>query len=211
MAENVSFLNGGDLSSLCFEGLYFGTPPGADHFTIQIYASGGFPLLPSGQPLAEFVEGQNLTVARTQIEGTLHSYSATFAPVPVLSSTCYWIVVRNALPDNTWHWADGDKSNGDLFSMTDLNQNGVFELPGEFAPDDLSLCTNLVLAQGAAGCHPCRCDWIPDGFHNTQDFFDFMTDFFAGDADYNGDRVTNSQDFFDFMACFLEERPFCYG
>jgi len=34
-------------------------------------------------------------------------------------------------------------------------------------------------------------------------FFDFLTAFFALDADFNGDGATNSQDFFDFLAAFL--------
>jgi hypothetical protein len=42
---------------------------------------------------------------------------------------------------------------------------------------------------------------------NSQDFFDFLTSFFASDADFNGDMVTNSQDFFDFLSCFFAGCP----
>ncbi|MBC7771681.1 MAG: hypothetical protein H7210_04225 [Pyrinomonadaceae bacterium] len=66
---------------------------------------------------------------------------------------------------------------------------------------------------GAGGAQPllvfvvnagdCPSDYNHDDAVNSQDLFDFLTDFFAGSADFNADGVTNSQDFFDFLAVFF--------
>ncbi len=49
----------------------------------------------------------------------------------------------------------------------------------------------------------CGADWNVDLAADSQDFFDFIADFFNAAADMNGDALTNSQDFFDFLAAFF--------
>ncbi len=65
-------------------------------------------------------------------------------------------------------------------------------------------------ACGSATSNPavltiCPSDFNCDGLVNSQDFFDFLGAFFAGQpaADFNHDALVNSQDFFDFLAAFF--------
>jgi hypothetical protein len=52
---------------------------------------------------------------------------------------------------------------------------------------------------------PCAADFNQDGLANSQDYFDFLTAFFAQSpaADFNHDGVVNSQDYFDFLTAFF--------
>jgi hypothetical protein len=76
----------------------------------------------------------------------------------------------------------------------------------EVALYDRALTPDEVQAHYAAlSLHPfiCHANVNGDCEVNSQDFFDFLSQFFASNADYNDDGVTNSQDFFDFLADFF--------
>ncbi len=59
---------------------------------------------------------------------------------------------------------------------------------------------------GVSTCDPvCAADFNGDTFVNSQDFFDFISAFFALEpaSDFNRDAFINSQDFFDFLNAFF--------
>jgi len=59
-----------------------------------------------------------------------------------------------------------------------------------------------VCGAGPAGSG-CPCDFNADGALSSQDFFDFLTAFLQGSADYDHNGLTDSADFFGFTECFF--------
>jgi hypothetical protein len=55
----------------------------------------------------------------------------------------------------------------------------------------------------------CPCDWDGNGAVESSDFFVFLEDFFAGEADFDLDGVTNSQDVFGYLECFFAPPAGC--
>lgn len=50
----------------------------------------------------------------------------------------------------------------------------------------------------------CPCDWnLSGGAATLQDLFDFLSSYFAGKGDFNGDAAVTVQDIFDYLACYF--------
>ncbi len=93
------------------------------------------------------------------------------------------------LPMNDWELrrAYGVSLDGRTFIGEGRNQNGVF--------------------QGWVASLGCCCppDWNRSGMADSQDFFEFISDFFEGTGDYNRDGVSTSSDVMIFLSDLLSD------
>jgi hypothetical protein len=132
----------------------------------------------------------------------MYSYSLRPDPVFAVDATAhYWVSVVAILDrggdadEPQWGWVQAQV----VFPPVSHTR---FFTP-KFEPNLNNVDMGFVIL-GATGEQPCDCDWNEDSELNSQDFFDFLNDFFAGGGDFNGDKTINSQDFFDFLTCFFE-------
>ena len=99
----------------------------------------------------------------------------------------------------TWYTIDagGGTSAGGTYTLS-----GTIGQPDAHAPRTSQSFTE---SGGFWTGIPCAADFNADGVVNSQDFFDFLAAFFAGEpaADFNADALINSQDFFDFLGTFF--------
>ncbi len=115
------------------------------------------------------------------------------------------IVGAGGLPAHVDPAFDGDPSSVSYLDIlnTGALANWQYTLVGPpmfTLPHDLPF---RIVVDGAPSPPACPCDINQSGSLNSQDFFDFLTGFFAGQADFNHSGQTNSQDFFDFLICFF--------
>ncbi|MGE3108251.1 MAG: hypothetical protein AB7O77_07835 [Phycisphaerales bacterium] len=73
--------------------------------------------------------------------------------------------------------------------------------PGD--PNSVMSSQGRVGVPGEIPVPTCPCDWNDVDGVNSQDFVDFLADFFNNNADYNSSGLTDTQDFFDFLGCFF--------
>jgi len=88
------------------------------------------------------------------------------------------------------------------FVIGDFNADGALDLA---AANGVATGTATVLLNQCVPTPKCIADFNADTFVNSQDFFDFLSAFFAQlpESDVNTDGLINSQDFFDFVAAFF--------
>jgi hypothetical protein len=206
VADNFAGQSGWNVNQVEFWGGY-ATPLGeegnTEGFTIRFYTdNNGSP----GERIFEqdvetFDEDHYYTWPVLNFAG--YHYKLDLSPgFEVPSEGQYWVSVvailaRGGTADEPqWGWIQSQGFNAPAAHQW-------FFAPGQFQPQGQDV--SFVLTN--AGDEPCACDWNADSELNSQDFFDFLTDFFASKADFNNDKVTNSQDFFDFLACFFDGCP----
>jgi hypothetical protein len=86
--------------------------------------------------------------------------------------------------------------------LFELRGSGFVVPPTEIIPSGQEvLAAVLILAESLY----TPADWNGVDAVNSQDFFDFLSDFFGANADFDGSGDTTSQDFFDFLEAFLAQ------
>jgi hypothetical protein len=102
----------------------------------------------------------------------------------------------------TAFFMDGQQIGSAAWFLSPTRSVGTFELRAIVggSTDIAGIDTIRVLARPT-----CPADFNQDGVLSSQDFFDYLNEFFAGRpaADFNADGVVTSQDFFDYMSAFF--------
>jgi hypothetical protein len=138
---------GTPLSSICLNGLYFNNAPVTDNWVISVAQDTGTGV--PGAIIDTFTQGVDMTVSGPTPTGAIFvgrdvmEWRMDFSrPVAATSGQCLWIIMNNFASGDSVFMMDGDASNGNLQAAQDLNQDGIFQSPGEVVTDDIYLCVN---------------------------------------------------------------------
>ncbi len=150
--------------------------------------------------------GQEANSTTTVNDGQWHQIVGTYRPGGSA------IIYVDGAPAEATVGAGSLVHNGAPFMVGGLLHNGVLRGFYTGLVDDVQVyCGVLTDTQvqflfdnPGAEVPRCPANWNRDCATNSQDFFDYLDDFFAGKADFNESGVTNSQDFFDFLGAFFE-------
>ncbi|MBC7772835.1 MAG: hypothetical protein H7210_10100 [Pyrinomonadaceae bacterium] len=183
---------------------------------------------PDADPPPEFARYKGaVRTARSQFGFAPHSIEMTAEPIAVINDSVLGDVYHVTLWDATNGLSviidivDGDavaSSSDAIMTNFDLSlYNGESDIARMIlfgptpapAPPGSTFALFATIDFVKATPVFCRCDSNQDDVVNSQDFFNYLSDFFAGGGDYNGDGSTNTQDLFDFLNCFFSPESSC--
>lgn len=160
VAENVSTTNAGNLSSVCWWGIYFnfgsgsdcGPGPG-DQFTVTYYNDDGGGTVPGTVRAGPFsVTAAKSATGNVVCAGTTciaeWQFEATHAPFAVNAGECLWVEITNNTQTGSCFWLWSAAPGGDGRSAQSVG--------GAYAATDydLAMCVDVAIAPDGCGAPP---------------------------------------------------------
>ena len=162
-SENIRVTQDGDITALCFWGIYFDFglfadcgPGTGDDFTVTYYADDMGGTIPGSVLAGPFSVSvtKGLTGNVLDAGGTIipeWQFEATHPPVSVTNGTCYWVeITNNAAGTCFWLWSTAPPGDNRA-----AQSDGISYAPTDF---DLAVCVDVTITDDGCG--------VPDGPDN---------------------------------------------